>query len=82
MQDNSFLSLIILLVLFLVLPTVMKLLGRRTLGSREADRAEQDRDTPGHEVCEYLEGMPPGRDQEKVVKPHISNEPITPKWFG
>jgi len=82
MQDGSFLSLIILLVLFIVLPSVMKLLGRYTLNSKAADRAEQEKDRPGQEIHEYLEGLPTGQDRSNVEKPHISNEPITPKWFG
>jgi hypothetical protein len=83
MQDGSFFSLIILLVLFLVLPAVMKKLGRYTLESKEADREEREGDTPGYEKREDLEGLPPGKhDQGPMEKPHISNKPITPKWFG
>jgi len=81
MQDGSFISLIILLVLFLVLPTVMKLLGRYTLGSKEPDRAGRETESPEYEAREYLEGLPPRNDKGPMEKPHISNEPITPKWF-
>lgn len=82
MQDGSFISLIFLLVLFLVLPTIMRILGRYTLNSKEADRAGQDGDEPARDMHEYLEGLPPEQDRKSVQKPHISNEPITPKWFG
>ncbi|MFY9399271.1 MAG: hypothetical protein WAR22_13005 [Desulfomonilia bacterium] len=87
-QDN--IILIIFVILFFVLPSVMKLLGRRVSGAGsepEEKNLPMEKDSaPGHPY--------PGTDHE-ILDPdfsrrqdygpsgytEISNEPIHPKWF-
>jgi hypothetical protein len=86
MQDNgSFLSIIILLVLFVVLPSLMKLLGQYTLSSKGLERKPQQQDEeelpPEEKIREYMEGTQAKRTYDSMDKPAISNKPITPRWF-
>jgi hypothetical protein len=82
MQDKgSFLSIIILLVLFVVLPAAMKFLGQYTLSSKGLDKKQQDEErTPEEKIREYMEG-PPTQHDYNMDKPAVSNKPITPRWF-
>jgi hypothetical protein len=79
---NSFLP-IILLLLFLVLPAILKRLGQYTAAGKNADRPpEQEREAmPEERMHEYLEGPPIRHDYERTKKESFSNKPINPKWF-
>ena len=85
MHDNngSFLSIIILLVMFVVLPSVMKLLGQYSLSSKGVERKQQQDEemSPEEKIREYMEGPPTQRSNDSMDKPAISNKPITPRWF-
>lgn len=87
MRDNSFVSLIILLVLFFVLPSLFKLLGQYTMSSKGAGRREQEDGegepgVPGETIPGHPEKVQPPRPPlEESGKTAISNEPIRPKWF-
>jgi hypothetical protein len=79
---NSFLP-IILLLLFLVLPALLKRLGQYTAAGKDAGRPpEQGREAMLEErMHEYLEEPPIGHDYERTQKETFSNKPIHPKWF-
>lgn len=81
-DTNSFLP-IILLLLFLVLPALLKRLGQYTAAGKNADRPpEQEREAMTEErMHEYLEGPPIRKDYERINKESFSNKPIHPKWF-
>jgi hypothetical protein len=84
MKDNSFFSLIILLVLFFVLPAVLKFLGQYTLSSRNAPQTGEEKNVPqvpGEEPAAYHEDYPAGGGFDISERPVISNEPIHPRWF-
>jgi hypothetical protein len=79
---NSLLP-IILLLLFLVLPSLLKRLGQYTAAGKNADRSpEQEREVmPEERMREYLEEPPIRNDYERTQKESFSNKPIHPKWF-
>jgi hypothetical protein len=79
---NSLLP-IILLLLFLVLPALLKRLGQYTAAGKDANRPpEQEREaTPEERMREYLEEPPIRNDYERTSKESFSNKPINPKWF-
>jgi hypothetical protein len=79
---NSFLP-IVLLVLFLVLPALLKRLGQYTAAGKNADRpSEQEREVmPEERLHEYLEEPSIRNDYERTGKESFSNKPIHPKWF-
>jgi hypothetical protein len=79
---NSFLP-IILLLLFLVLPGLLKRLGQYTAAGKDAHRPpEQEREAMHEErMREYLEEPPISTDYERTQKESFSNKPIHPKWF-
>lgn len=81
-DTNSFIP-IILLLLFLVLPALLKRLGHYTAAGKNADRPpEQEREAMTEErMHEYLEGPPIRKDYEHINKESFSNKPIHPKWF-
>jgi hypothetical protein len=87
MKDSSFTSLIILLFLFFVLPSLFKLLGQYTLGSkglekRPSEDKEHEPQVPGETMPGHPDiPQPPGRSTEERVRGPVSNEPIHPKWF-
>ncbi len=89
MEDNSFTSLILLLVLFFVIPSALKFLGKYTMSTKEARRDAEDAPRPlSPEVPEKIfpghEGRErdrPGNGPVRSERPHITNEPINPKWF-
>lgn len=87
MRENSFTSLIILLVLFFVLPSLLKLLGQYTLGSKGLEKREPEgEETEPQAPNEPMPGRPekpqPMRNpMEDVGRSTINNEPIHPKWF-
>jgi hypothetical protein len=86
-MKDSFTSLIILLVLFFVLPSLFKLLGQYTLGSKGIEKREPTEEEA--EPQESREAMPGHPEKiEPVSSPldgqrprTISNKPIHPKWF-
>jgi uncharacterized membrane protein YhiD involved in acid resistance len=83
MGDNSFTSILILLILFIVLPSVLKFIGQYTLKSKNSERetekndmAETDRD-----MTEYLEDRHYRRDFNHHDKTPVPDKPIKPRWF-
>ena len=83
MKDDSLYSLIILLVLFFVLPSVLKLLGRYTMRSKNVPRREeesQEYPISGEGQAPYQEHFPASHDAEMSGQ-SVPNEPIHPKWF-
>ncbi len=89
MERNSFaidinsLLPIILLLLFLVLPGLLKRLGQYTAAGKDAVRPpEQEREAiPEERLQEYLEEPPIREDYDRTRKESFSNKPIHPKWF-
>ena len=83
MGNDSFFSIVILLILFFVLPSVLKLLGRYTLGSKDAGKTGEDRmhEFPGEEPAPYGESYPAHSGNDTYKGPEISSKPIHPKWF-
>lgn len=83
MRNDSFFSLVILLILFFVLPSVLKLLGRHTLGSKDAGKIEEGRmhEFPGEEPAPYREDFPAHGGYDTYEGPEPSSKPIHPKWF-
>ena len=79
---GSFLP-IILLLLFLVLPALLKRLGQYTAAGKDAHRpSEQEREAmPEERMREYLEEPPIMHDYKSAQKESFSNKPIHPKWF-
>lgn len=79
---QSFLP-IILLLLFLVIPYMLKNLGRYTSAGKNLDRfPEKPRDSMHPETMhDYLDEPPVRTDYERVDKDSVSSKPITPKWF-
>jgi len=83
MWDNSFTSIIILLILFIVLPSVLKFIGQYTLASKNAaDKGN------GHEMDDTvpdntgsMEEYPSESPENFHYRQPISNRPIHPKWF-
>ena len=85
MKDNSFTSLIILLVLFFVLPSLFNLLGQYTLKSKGPGRAEDDEgepQPPGETIPGHPEKVEPlSPPEQQTGRTTISNKPIHPGWF-
>jgi hypothetical protein len=79
---NSFLP-IILLLLFLVLPALLKRLGQYTAAGKDAQRpSEQTREAmPEERMHDYFEEPSIGDTYERTQKETFSNKPIHPKWF-
>jgi hypothetical protein len=82
------LQLIALLVLFFVLPSLFKLLGRYTLGSKDLERRDQGEDSASEapESRDALEGrpegvQPPGGPAAGPRQGEPSSKPIHPRWF-
>lgn len=83
MGNSSFTSLLILLVLFIVLPSVLKFLGQYTLGSKNADRKHEESEPEDiqTDLTEHMEKPHYRRDLENHDETPVSKEPIKPKWF-
>lgn len=89
MDNNSFTSLILLLILFFVIPSVLKFLGKYTMSTKDAQRNEEDDVSPRiPEVPEKIFPKYETREQARPESSHanderplITNEPINPKWF-
>jgi len=83
MDRYSALSLIFLLFVFTVLPSLLKLLGRYASGSKDVGSREPDHEET---VGEGLPGLPGNEGEFPEIRKEsgqhtISNEPIHPKWF-
>ncbi len=79
-NNDSFLSILILLVLFFVLPPVLKLLGRYTLNSKEqAERPEPLASAPA-DPADYSGHFTSESGLHAGEAGH-SYKPINPKWF-
>ncbi|HDP25566.1 MAG TPA: hypothetical protein ENN34_08990 [Deltaproteobacteria bacterium] len=83
MGDNSIVSILILLVLFIILPSVMKFIGQRSMKGKAASTEEphQDHARPEEAPQDYLP-HPPQRDDMTLSRHSTSSyKPIHPKWF-
>jgi hypothetical protein len=87
-MKGQFIQLIVLLVLFFVLPTLFKLLGQYTLGSKGQVKSEPGEDmeagpqSPRDEVPGHPERVgPPGSPAAGPRQGALSNKPIRPRWF-
>ncbi|MBN1637188.1 MAG: hypothetical protein JW920_11770 [Deltaproteobacteria bacterium] len=85
MKDNSFISIFILLILFFVLPAILKLVGQYTLKSKKGLSEEEEIQAEPHqeEFGQYMDEKKPVGDLDIMVsdKPQVHNKPIKPKWF-
>lgn len=87
MKDNSFTSLVLLLVLFFVLPSLFKLLGQYTLKSKGPGKTEEEDEetsprTPGETITGHPEKVEPMSPAEQQTgRTVVSNKPIHPRWF-
>ena len=83
MGDNSFTSILILLAMFIVLPTVLKFIGQYTLGSKNTDNKpdESEPADTGSDLTEYREDQQHREDFDDHVRTPVSQKPIKPKWF-
>jgi hypothetical protein len=79
MGENSFTSILILLVLFIVIPSVLKFLGQYTMSSKNMDKKRMQEPEDG--MLEYPGDASPQHDNETLQKEPVSNKPIKPKWF-
>jgi hypothetical protein len=83
MGENSFTSILILLVLFIVIPSVLKFLGQYTMSSKNIDkkRMQEPEILSEDGMHEYPGEASPQHDNETLQKEPVSNKPIKPKWF-
>jgi len=85
MKDNSFISIFILLILFFVLPAILKLVGQYTLKSKKGlpEEEEIQAEPQQEEFGQYKEEQEHVHDLDIMVsdKPEVHNKPIKPKWF-
>ncbi|HQG32514.1 MAG TPA: hypothetical protein PLA83_11355 [Deltaproteobacteria bacterium] len=89
MENQSFTSLILLLILFFVIPSVLKFLGKYTMSTKDAQRDGEDAPRPRTlEIPEKIFPRYEGKEQDhprsgpsESERPYITNEPINPKWF-
>lgn len=84
MGDNSFTSILLLLILFIVLPSVLKFVGQYTMKNKTAGQQEPQGGPAEHEEPLH-DHIPqhPFTDDMKISPshPHGSYKPIKPKWF-
>jgi hypothetical protein len=82
-MDINALFPLILLVAFLVLPSILKLLGQYTLNSKNADRRleQEPENLPVENAHEDMERSLQQHDFETVQKESFAGKPINPKWF-
>ena len=83
MGNHSFTSILILLVLFIVLPTVLKFIGKYTLGSKNADKHHDEGEPAdtGTDLAEYMEEHPSTSGFNHHDSLPVANKPINPRWF-
>ncbi|HOO45373.1 MAG TPA: hypothetical protein PLM29_04020 [Deltaproteobacteria bacterium] len=83
MGDNSFTSILILLVLFIILPSVLKFIGQYTLGSKNAsgERPGSEMHDEVREQGEMMEEHPSENHPDLQYRQPVDNRPINPKWF-
>lgn len=85
MGDSSFISILILLVLFIVLPSVLKFVGQYTLNNKNAGKGRnQDQTEPPDreaDLTEYGEEPYRKKDLGSDDTQFDSAKPINPKWF-
>jgi len=81
-MGDSFISFIILIVLFFILPSVLKMLGKYTMNSKESgmNEMETEEDKPSVHMSDLFETRHK-HEYEIQERPEISNKPIEPKWF-
>lgn len=83
MGEQSILSILILLALFIVVPYIMKVLGQHSAAGRDAGRpVGEQRDTLHPEnMNEYIDELSGRHDHETHDYNTQSGKPIHPKWF-
>lgn len=82
MRDTNAQSLIffILILIFFLAPSLLKLLGKYTLDSKQSKGASAPApDETFPEVDHYA--MDKGDESQDLDRSQISNEPIKPRWF-
>jgi len=84
MKENSILSILILLFIFFIVPSILKFLGQYTLNSKQPQEKRLEPDEPHvyedrHHIYEEDEGEGPDGIVTKLT--HIQNKPIEPRWF-
>ncbi|MCD6571633.1 MAG: hypothetical protein J7L53_13110 [Deltaproteobacteria bacterium] len=76
-EKNSIISLIILLIIFFVVPSLLKLLGQHTLKNKQTLHQDEEEIT-----IEEAEDEDLSQKTIDISYPSdISNKPIKPKWF-
>ncbi|MEA3222955.1 MAG: hypothetical protein U9P49_07305 [Thermodesulfobacteriota bacterium] len=77
-EKNSIVSLIILLLIFFVAPTILKLLGQHSLKHKQGLHHDEEENiiTEGDEDEDLWQ-----EPTEMSPISDISNKPIKPKWF-
>jgi hypothetical protein len=89
MEHNSIASMIfpLLVVLFFVLPSLLKFFGKRAMDGKGAEKQEPaDEELEPQVPRETLPGRPEktepmGRPMAESGRGPVTNEPIHPKWF-
>jgi hypothetical protein len=83
MGDNSFTSILILLILFIVLPSVLKFIGQYTLKSKypEKENEKNEMVETDRDMTEYSEERGYRRNFNHHDKIQVSSKPIKPRWF-
>ena len=80
-NDFSTLLPILVLILFFVIPYVLKMLGRYTSASRHEALHEEPHATDQPPLYEDQPGPPMRQDYDQFDRSTPSSKPITPKWF-
>ncbi len=77
-EKNSIVSLIILLLIFFVAPTILKMLGQHRLKNKQDLRQDEE----GNITIEEDEDENLWQETTEIASiSDISNKPIKPKWF-
>lgn len=83
MGENSIVSILILLLLFVGLPALMKRLGQHTSAGKDAESPHEQEREAMHEgnLHDYLDEPPVRHDYDRTTKESFTNKPIHPGWF-
>jgi len=83
MGENSILSILILLLLFVGLPSLLKRMGQYTGARRDgAGHHEQEQgDLHEEHMPDYPDELLSRHDVERTTRESFTNKPIHPKWF-
>ncbi len=83
MGENSIVSILILLLLFIGLPALLKRLGQHTSAGKDAESPHEQEREAMHEdnLHEYRGGSPCRHRYDRATKQSLTNKPIHPGWF-